>query len=81
MQENVLGEEERAQAIDSIVRNAEAQARLIEDVLDITRIVNQKLSLDRKILNLWRVSTEAVEVVLPSADAKGVAVISRDGIT
>ena len=77
MQENVLGEEERAQAIDSIVRNAEAQARLIEDVLDITRIVNQKLSLDRKILNLWRVSTEVVEVVLPSADAKGVAVISR----
>ena len=77
MQENVLGEEERAQAVDSIMRNAEAQARLIEDVLDITRIVSQKLSLDRKVLNLWRIATEAVDAVMPSADAKGIAVINE----
>ena len=77
MQEHVLGEAERAQAVDSIMRNAEAQAKLIEDVLDITRIVNQKLSLDREIVQLWRVVTEAIEAVLPSADAKGVALISE----
>jgi PAS domain S-box-containing protein len=77
MQEHVLGEAERAQAVDSIMRNAEAQARLIEDVLDISRIVNQKLSLDREIVQLWRVVTEAIEAVLPSADAKGVALISE----
>ncbi len=47
MQENLLNEEERADAVDSIMRNAQAQARLIEDVLDITRIVNHKLTLDR----------------------------------
>jgi PAS domain S-box-containing protein len=77
MQEHVLGETERAQAIDSIMRNAEAQARLIEDVLDITRIVNQKLSLDREIVQLWRVVTEAIDAVVPAADAKGVALISE----
>jgi hypothetical protein len=77
MQEHVLGEAERAQAVDSIMRNAEAQARLIEDVLDITRIVNQKLSLDREIVQLWRVVTEAIETVLPSADVKGVALVSE----
>jgi len=77
MQEHVLGEAERAQAVDSIMRNAEAQARLIEDVLDITRIKNQKLSLDREIVQLWRVVTEAIEAVLPSADAKGVSLISE----
>lgn len=77
MQEHVLGEAERAQAIDSIMRNAEAQARLIEDVLDITRIVNQKLSLDREIVQLWRVVTEAIDAVLPAADAKGVSLISE----
>jgi PAS domain S-box-containing protein len=77
MQEHVLGEQERAQAVDAIVRNAEAQARLIEDVLDITRIVNQKLSLDRAIVQVWRVVTEAIDDVLPSADAKGVALISE----
>jgi PAS domain S-box-containing protein len=77
MQEHVLGEAERAQAIDSIMRNAEAQARLIEDVLDITRIVNQKLSLDREIVQLWRIVTEAIDAVLPAADAKGVSLISE----
>ena len=77
MQENVLGEAERAQAVDSIMRNAEAQARLIEDVLDITRIVNQKLSLDRKVLSLWRIAAEAVDALLPSADLKGIAVINE----
>src|SRR5256714_5617789 len=72
MQEHVLGEAERAQAVDSIMRNAQAQSRLIEDVLDITRIVNQKLSLDRKILNLETVVTEAVEAISPSANSKGI---------
>lgn len=77
MQEHVLGEQERAQAVDSIIRNAEAQARLIEDVLDITRIVNQKLSLKRELVQLWRIVTEAIDAVLPSADAKGVALVSE----
>ena len=77
MQEHVLGEAERAQAVNSIMRNAEAQARLIEDVLDITRIVNQKLSLNREIVQLWRVVTEAIDAVLPAADAKGVSLISE----
>lgn len=77
MQEQVLGEAERAQAVDSIMRNAEAQARLIEDVLDISRIINQKLSLDREIVQLWRVVTEAIDAVLPSADTKGISLISE----
>jgi PAS domain S-box-containing protein len=77
LQEDVLGDDERTQAVSSIMRNAEAQARLIEDVLDITRIVNNKLSLDRKIVNVWHVATEALEAVLPSADAKGVSIVSE----
>ena len=72
MQENVLNEHERVEAVNSIMRNAEAQGRLIEDVLDITRIVNQKLSLDRKIVNLDGIVNDAVEAVMPSANAKGV---------
>jgi PAS domain S-box-containing protein len=72
MQENVLSEQERNAAVNSIMRNAEAQARLIEDVLDITRIINHKLSLDREVLNPLRIVAEAVEAVRPSADAKGI---------
>jgi len=82
MQENVLSDEERAEAADSIMRNAQAQGRLIEDVLDITRIVNHKLSLDRKILNLDGIVSEAAEAVEPSAEAKAVrlqtAIDARD---
>jgi hypothetical protein len=74
MQENLLSEEERSEAVNSIMRNAEAQARLIEDVLDITRIVNQKLSLDREILNLVDVIADAIEAIRPSADAKNIGI-------
>ena len=70
MQENLLSEEERGEAVNSIMRNAEAQARLIEDVLDITRIINHKLSLEREVLNPLRIVAGAVEAVRPSADAK-----------
>jgi len=72
MQENVLNDEERVEAVNSIARNAEAQSRLIEDVLDITRIVNHKLSLDRKIIGLDGVIQEAVEAIAPSAVAKAI---------
>ena len=82
MQENVLNEEERVEAVNSIMRNAEAQGRLIEDVIDITRIVNQKLSLDRKVLNLYAIVTEAVEAIQPSVNAKAIhlqtSIESRD---
>ena len=72
MQENLLNEEERIEAVNSIMRNAEAQGRLIEDVLDMTRIANHRLSLERKILNVERIATEAVVAIAPSANAKAV---------
>jgi signal transduction histidine kinase/CheY-like chemotaxis protein len=72
MQENVLNETERIEAVNSIMRNAETQGRLIEEVLDITRIVNRKLSLDRKVFNPDSVIREAIETVRPSAEAKAI---------
>ncbi|HEY4284663.1 MAG TPA: ATP-binding protein [Chthoniobacterales bacterium] len=72
IQGNVLNETERTEAVNSIMRNAEAQGRLIEEVLDITRIVNQKLSLDRKILDLDRIVSEIAESIEPSAKNKGI---------
>jgi len=72
IQGNVLNETERTEAVNSIMRNAEAQGRLIEEVLDITRIVNRKLSLDRKILDLDRIVSEVAETIEPSANNKGI---------
>ncbi len=71
MQHNLLSSEERAEAADSIMRNAEAQAHLIDDVLDITRIINQKLHLDRRVRDLAEIVAQAVDAVRPSAAAGG----------
>ena len=60
-----------AEAHDTIDRNARAQSRLIEDILDFSRINAGKLRLDVRPLDLVDVIGAAVEVVRPAADAKG----------
>jgi PAS domain S-box-containing protein len=59
--------------LDVIERNALAQVRLIEDVLDVSRIVSGKLMLKLHKMCLGEVVEEAVARVAPSAEAKGVA--------
>jgi signal transduction histidine kinase len=59
-------------AVETIERNAKAQAQLIEDLLDISRIVSGKLSLDIQIVNLKQVTEAGVEVVRLAAEAKNI---------
>jgi PAS domain S-box-containing protein len=63
-----------AKGIDVIHRNAEAQGKIIEDILDASRIITGKLRLDLKPAHLAPIAREAVEVVRPSADAKGITI-------
>jgi PAS domain S-box-containing protein len=58
--------------LDTIERNARAQAQLIEDLLDISRIITGKLRLDVRPIELAPVVQAAVESVRPAAEAKGV---------
>src|SRR6266446_6988383 len=60
-------------AIDTIERNARIQAQLIEDLVDVSRIVGGKLNLEMQPVNLLPVIEAAIEVVRPAAEAKGVA--------
>ena len=55
-----------------IERNARAQARIIEDLLDMSRIISGKVRLDLQRLDLSSVVQSAVETARPTADAKGV---------
>ncbi len=57
-------------AVEVIHRNALAQVRIVDDVLDMSRIVAGKLHLDLKTTDLSTVIRDAIEVVQPSADAK-----------
>ena len=67
-----LDDEKVRRALDTIDRCARAQAQLIEDLLDISRIVAGKLRLDVRPVRLGPIIDAAVEVVKPAADAKGV---------
>lgn len=60
--------------IDSIYRNAQAQTKLIEDILDVSRIVTGKLRLEPSLLDLGQVTRDAIEVVQHSATAKQIEV-------
>jgi CheY-like chemotaxis protein len=57
-------------ALDVIERNAAAQAAMIDDILDVARIVSGKLRLDMQPTDLMHVVLAAVDVVTPSARAK-----------
>src|SRR6185312_12521904 len=58
--------------LEAIDRNARVQAQLIDDLLDVSRIVSGKLNLDVRPQDLASVTRAAISVVQPAADAKGV---------
>jgi signal transduction histidine kinase/CheY-like chemotaxis protein len=69
---NRLDEEKARQAILIIERNAYQQAQLIEDLLDVSRIITGNLRLEVQPLNLQQVLENALDAVRPAAEAKGV---------
>lgn len=70
LQDGHLSEDKINQAIEIIARNAKAQTQLIEDILDVTRIISGKFQLDRRPVHLPQVVQAAVEAIRPAANAK-----------
>src|SRR5262249_22603042 len=69
-----MREEQRPRAIDAIERNANALQQLVDDLLDVSRIVAGKLRLDVQPLSLTDVVASAVDAIRPAAEAKNVLV-------
>lgn len=69
-----LSSENTAKALDTIERNARAQAQLVDDLLDVSRIITGKLRMDVRPADPNAFIDAAVEAVRPAADAKGVRV-------
>ena len=64
---------ERVQhGLETIARNARMQARLVEDLLDVSRIIAGKLAIDRKPSDLAAIVRRAAETVAPQANGKHV---------
>ncbi|GHA73772.1 PAS domain-containing hybrid sensor histidine kinase/response regulator [Cognatilysobacter bugurensis] len=60
-------------AVLTISRSARAQAQIVEDLLDISRIVSGKLQLHPRCISIERVIEAAMEAIQPAAFAKGIA--------
>jgi PAS domain S-box-containing protein len=61
-----------ARAIETIERNATAQARIIDDILDVSRVITGKLKMDVKRVEMSAVVDAAINSIRPAAEAKGI---------
>ena len=72
IQRGMTRADELTHALSVIERNATAQARMVEDLLDVSRIVTGQFQLTIQRMDLRQAAINAVESVRPAADAKGV---------
>ena len=70
-----LDEATQARALETIERNARAQKRLIEDLLDVSRIVTGKVTLELTTVEPRRAVEAALETMHPAAQAKGLKIV------
>jgi signal transduction histidine kinase len=66
-------------ALDTIERNATSLAQIVEDVLDVSRIVSGKIRLNITSVDLAWIVHSALEVIVPMTEAKGVRVEANLG--
>ncbi len=69
------------QGVEVIERNAKLQARMVEDLLDMSRILSGKLAMELRRIDLTGVIEASIAAVRPAADAKGVRLQAAIGPT
>jgi signal transduction histidine kinase len=74
LRRGTLGPEKTEHALTTIERNAQLQSQLIDDLLDISRILRGKLSLNMLPVNLATVLSSALETVRLAAEAKSIQI-------
>jgi len=71
---NTLDTDLAVRAIETIKRNAKAQAQIVDDILDVSRIITGNLYLNLQPIDLESVLEAAVNVVRPTAEAKNIRI-------
>jgi signal transduction histidine kinase len=74
LRKTATNEATRRRALEAIERGARAQIRLIEDLLDMSRIISGKLRLEVQPVELPPIVQAAIETVLPAAEAKDIRI-------
>ena len=72
LREGTLSESKRDRALESVQRNAVAQTRLVDDLLDVSRIISGKMHIEPGLTNAADAVEAALDAVRPAALAKGV---------
>ncbi len=72
---NDLEEKDRFQGLDIIERNARVQSRLIEDLLDMSRIVAGKLRIAPRAIDARQIMDAAIETVATAAQANQISIV------
>ena len=73
LQSDGVSPERQTRGLETIVRNARLQSQLIDDLLDVSRIISGKMRLDVRPADLVPVIDAALEAVRPAAEAKQIA--------
>jgi signal transduction histidine kinase len=68
--------EQVTRAIDTIERNSQVQARIVDDILDVSSVITGKLRLQLELLQLDDILRAAIDTVRPMADAKGIELVA-----
>ena len=74
LRDGVLPENGRDRAVEAITRNARAQAQLLTDILEMSRIVSGKLALTTEPIDLGTMTAELVESLRPTFDGRRLVV-------
>jgi signal transduction histidine kinase/DNA-binding response OmpR family regulator len=72
MRNKGLNDAEFARGLDTIERNARSQSQLIDDLLDVSRIITGKLQIDHGPVDLARVIEAAFDSIRPGAESKAI---------
>lgn len=72
-----VDEAQLSHAIDVIARNTQIQAQLVNDLLDVSRIIAGKLSIDREEVDLLRLARETADAMQEQARAKSLQIATR----
>lgn len=74
MRMGILAPRKQTHAVETIERNATALTQIVEDVLDVSRIVSGKMRLAVQSIDLIAIARQSLEAVRPAAEAKHIAV-------
>jgi signal transduction histidine kinase len=69
--------EQQLRALSAVERNAVAQTRLIDDLLDVSRAIVGRLRIEARMVNLAHVLDDAIETLLPAMTAKSIKFTGR----